>query len=88
MRKYVVAAWVVTLLGMGSAVAQPASGKSWERGEYFDVPQAQWTVVNDWNLYSELQPPPVGCEWVRSGGEYLLVETATGFIRTVIGGPT
>lgn len=72
-------------VGFGVGIAAAHTG-NWDRGERFDVPQSAWNVVSDWNLYAELDSPPEGCEWVRSGSQYLLLEISTGYIRSVIGG--
>ena len=58
--------------------------RQWTYGEY--LPPMFWAqmywIANFW-LY-DLDRPPLGCEWVRSGADALLVDTSTGEILEVV----
>ena len=66
-----------------AAAFRAPSGWQYRRWAYGDsLPRAYWAqpywITNFW-LY-DLDRPPLGCEWVRSGPDALLVDTVTGEI--------
>jgi Ni/Co efflux regulator RcnB len=59
------------------------NGQRWVYGQI--LPRGFWAapyILADYWLFS-LEVPPVGCEWVRSGDDALLVDTNTGEILQV-----
>lgn len=43
-----------------------------------------YVVVDRWQRYPRLAPPPRGYRWVRSGADFALVAIASGIIASVI----
>ncbi|WP_322044168.1 RcnB family protein [Paraburkholderia sp. J67] len=71
----------------GPAAKFPVPHHDWHRGA--PVPPqylAPQYVVDDWRAY-ELQPPPVGYEWLNVNGEFVLAAVTTGVIANILLAP-
>ena len=69
--------------GPGYSRYQP---NPFRKGQRFEQRRAPNYRVVDYRRYHRLHAPPRGYRWVQSGGDALLVGTATGVIASVVAG--